>query len=151
MCLVVDANKASDVFRRPDSDYAKPIWAWLRRDGILVFGGKLAAELAMVNEARRLLAELLRGGRAFQEKDGEIAAEEARLQEKGSYRSNDPHVIALCLVSGARVVATEDQLLMQDLKDPAIVKPRARIYRRPSHRNLLRHQSGCRAGRHRKS
>ena len=86
--------------------------------------------------------------RQFSEDDPPHAAE---LEQKG-HRSNDAHVLALA-ASGARLLYTNDNLLMDDFRNPNIVPgPRGRIYTtkdrkdfRPAHKKLLGMRNLCRA------
>jgi predicted nucleic acid-binding protein len=146
MCLIVDANRAHVVFNDPTSDPAVPIWDWIKKDGILVYGGKLADELGKNSEARRLLAELVRRGSALLYSPEQLMTEVHRLEEGDLCRSDDEHVIALALVSGARVLFTDDQDLMDDFRDRSIVTPPGRIYRRGEHAHLLKHSPTCGRG-----
>ena len=145
MCLIVDANLASAVFSgSPESDFA-PILDWLNeRDGCLVYGGHLATELARVEKPRRYLLALLRAGRARQVPDEQVAEEQAAVSATGLCRSNDPHVIALALVSGARTLCTRDRDLQRDFRNHHLVsKPRGSIYLRQDQARLLRHTTTC--------
>lgn len=147
MCLIVDANAAHRIFADPPGEEAVPIWSWLERDGVIVYGGKLAAELERLGSVRRALAALVRAGRAYLENPAEVNAVEIRLIEEGVLKSDDPHVVALARVSGSRVLFTGDGALMQDFTDPAILQPRGRVYQRAEHQRLLRHRPGCRGRR----
>ena len=144
MCLIVDANRAHVVFTQRDAEVAAPIWEWLKKGGILVYGGRLVEELGRTAGALRLLAELRRSGRAVLESDATMALEEERVRATGECSSNDQHVIALARVSGARVLYTEDQALMGDFGNPRLLRPKGKIYRRAEHRRLLTHRRGCR-------
>lgn len=144
MCLVVDANQAGVFFGKPNSETAAPIWAWLQRDGILVYGGKLAAELGKHGSARKLLLELSRAGKAILESQAGTEAAAQAIRKQGGCLSNDLHVLALAWVSGARVLFTEDKDLIRDFKNLAILKPKGRIYRSAAHHRLLGHVPGCR-------
>lgn len=143
-CLVIDANRAGVFFGQPGSEAAAPIWAWLRKDGVLVCGGRLADELAKLAVARKLLLELNRAGRAVLEASEKVAKVEAEIRRAGGIESNDPHVLALARVSGARVVYTEDGALIRDFTNPAILRPKGRVYRKATHQRLLGHRPGCR-------
>ncbi len=146
MCLIVDANLAAQVFAdaadRSDSRFA-PLVKWLYSDqGKLVIGGKLTRELYKVAAARRALVALNRAGKAWiPPKDGAIEEEMASLPP---HRSDDPHVLALARLSGARTLCTEDGDLESDFKNRAIVPaPKGVIYKNETHRRLLKHTRGC--------
>lgn len=153
MCLIVDACRSGIVFGRPSDGDVEPIWVWLRsHGGCLVFGGSLAAELSRNGAAAKLLAELKRSGRAIQVEGAALVEDEAALRSKARLRSNDPHVLALARVTGARVLHTNDRDLIADFKDPAIVaRPRGKVYLRAEHADLLTHSRGCPRHRRRRS
>lgn len=147
MCVLVDANLASLVFSRPALADFEPLLDWLLnpdRDGRLVLGGLLARELGRVEAARRVVAELLRSGRARRIEDARVSEAAGELKDGGLCRSNDHHVIALALVSGARVLCTRDRTLQEDFRNADLVtKPRGNIYQRREHGHLLRHSRSC--------
>jgi len=98
-------------------------------------------ELARLDDVRRLLATLNRAGR-LRSADAELLRdEEVRLCGGGRCRSNDIHVLALAVVSGARTLATFDKALSGDFKNGDLInRPRGRIYRDPEkHGHLLCH------------
>jgi hypothetical protein len=74
-----------------------------------------------------------------------VDAEEKRLIRERLCVSDDQHLIALARESGARLVCTEDQKLMRDVRSADLLnKPRGRIYRDARHFRLLHHDSCCR-------
>ena len=138
VCLIVDANAAGQFLAKKS-----PVTDWLFGDkGVprLVAAGKLVKELARLDSVRRLLATLNRAGR-LKSADAALRREEVRLRDGRQCRSNDIHVLALALVSGARTLATFDHALANDFRDAKLIKrPRGRIYRDPeNHAHLLRH------------
>ncbi len=148
MCLIVDANLASLIFGEPASSDFQPIIAWLtspQQEGRLVFGGHLAIELSKVNAARRFVKVLLQAGRARFIPAGALENETNRL--RGVCSSNDPHVIALARVSGARILCSRDKTLHQDFSNTKLIsRPRGHVYQRAQHKHLLRlygHTSAC--------
>lgn len=146
MCVIVDANRAA-AFGDTTDEHFRPVREWLLRGGVLVYGGRLAAELARVSAAQRLVAALLRSGNARLVAAADVGREEHAVAKTGLCKSNDPHVVALVRLSGARTVCTEDKALWADLKNRALVNPVARIYRTKKHWKLLRHEPPCRNGR----
>jgi predicted nucleic acid-binding protein len=145
VCLIVDANLAGAIFKAsPDPELA-PVIDWLRKDGRLVFGGLLRAELMRLVTLRGLLVELQRQGKALRIPDADVAREETAVLATGHCVSNDGHVVALARVSGARTLCTHDRDLQTDFRNPRLVsKPRGSIYQRRNHARLLRHTSSCR-------
>src|ERR1019366_7916668 len=104
----------------------------------LCTGGHLTHELDRIAAVQRILEELSRAGRLRKISDNEVRKHEQRLK---IHRSNDVHVLALAIASGARTVATFDGALSADFKNPRIINnPRGRIYQRPDeHGHLLCH------------
>jgi len=131
MCLIVDAN-ASSVFLAPGS----AVRVWLKGpkgNPRLCTGGLLTRELARVEEARKFLVDLSRAGRLRTIPEEEIKRHELKLKSAQIHRSNDVHVLALAVASGARTLATFDAALSADFKDPLIInRPRGKIYQRPA-------------------
>lgn len=152
MCIIVDANLASLVFApQPNGDFA-PVMHWLldpRKDGCLVYGGHLAKELEELGNARRILRSLLEAGRAFRKQDDLVEAETQKLLKSDLCASDDPHVIAMARVSGARTLCSHDHALHRDFTDPRLIsKPRGHVYQTADHTKLLCHTASC--GRKRK-
>ena len=147
MCIIIDANVASSVFSdRPHADFS-PIKRWLldeNRNGSMVYGGYLATELDRVQNAKRMLRELSRAGRAFLFPDAIVDTEKNQLIANRACESDDPHVIALARISGGRTLCTQDRALQRDFRNPNLISnPRGSIYLRPQHCHLLRHSSSC--------
>lgn len=150
MCLIVDANLLSRVFRDPPDDDFKPVIDWLQSEvGMLVYGGtKNAEELSRVAIAARFVRQLASAGHAYVFPNVQVDAEESHVQQLGLLRSDDPHILALARLSNARVLCSEDNALIDDFKTLEIVpRPRGKIYKRKEHANLLGHSTGC-VGKH---
>lgn len=116
-----------------------------QKDGKLVVGGHLATELNRVGVARRFVISLLRAGRARQISD--IATNEEENLIAGSCKSDDPHVIALARISGARILCSSEKDLHEDFLNPQLISdPRGHIYQNATHTHLLRqygHTKAC--------
>jgi hypothetical protein len=145
LCVIVDACVAGHVFSVPREADFVPLWSWLeKKDGRLVYGGHLAKELRRLGKATKLLAELKRSGRALECSRRDVDEQEKAVRKLGLCRSNDPHVIALARVSGARVLCTNDDNLQTDFKNQHLLPaPRGQIYKRASHRAMLKHNGIC--------
>ena len=146
MCIIIDANYASDVFRDIANENYAPIINWLFvKDGILVYGGKLAIELLKIGVAQRTIKVLGQAGRAVHIPDSDVDKEEQNVVRLGICHSDDPHVIALARLSGARTLCSHDHALHEDFKNKMLInKPKGSIYQEKSHLDLLKHTSGCR-------
>ena len=154
MCLIVDANLAALIFSVPPTDDFRPLIEWLtlpNKDGKLVVGGHLAVELDKVTAARRFIRSLHQAGRARIIPND--ATEEETNRVKAICVSNDPHVIALARVSGARIGCSRDTTLHQDFTNQELISaPRGHIYQNAEHEHLLRlygHTPACRRVPHR--
>jgi hypothetical protein len=139
VCLIVDAN-----VRNLLSERNSLVNAWLNGqtgNPRLVAGGKLLEELANKEDVGKRLIELERAGRLRSPDRTMLSWEETRLRRDGRCVSNDHHVLALAIVSGARTLATNDDDLIGDFKNKAIIdQPRGSVYRDvPEHKRLLRH------------
>lgn len=139
MCIIVDANRLGRLLAEPPDEDAVPIQRWLQRaGGTLVYstGGKFEQELG--GKARRQLAIYRRAGKARLISADRLAEEERRLQQGGQMKSDDPHVLALALESGARLLFTGDKRLIADFKDAKLIaKPRGRVYSSVANKRLL--------------
>ena len=143
MCVIVDANVASEVFRHRRPDFG-PLLKWVEdQGGKLIVGGQLATELAKIGMVRAYLEELVRAGIAIRKSDSAIVAEESVVSGTRLCRSDDPHVIALARVSGARILCSRDKKLHADFKNMHLVKPKGRVYQNRGHARVLHHDPCC--------
>ena len=137
MCLIVDANLASLVFGENPNDDFRPIIDWLnQKNGKFVLGGHLAVEYNRIASLRSHIIELWRKGIARIIPSDPINEEEKRIAN--SCRSDDPHVIALAKVSGARILCSNDKDLREDFRNPKLISnPQGHIYQNAKHKHLL--------------
>ena len=143
MCIIIDANVAPKFLVQSGA-----IIDWLfgeRGSPRLVAAGKLRQELAMNKDVRRQLVQLNRAGRLRSADPERLQRAEGRSLAVGACVSNDLHVLALAIVTGARTLATDDNALAVDFKNKTIIDaPRGSIYRDPArHGRLLCHTSSC--------
>lgn len=138
MCVIVDVHMAHMFVREPQKADIAPVHKWLSTPrGMLVYGGRLAKELAANDEVRRWLISLNRAGRAYQEDAAAIQEETRNIRHL--CKSDDPHIIGLARVSGARLICTQDRDLHTDIGNPQLLaNPRGRIYQNQSHKHLLK-------------
>ena len=153
MCLIVDASVIGEMFSGDDASAGKAILNWLNdRKGTIVVGGKLLKELDQGSNkftewARQaLLREVMR-----KVDDTKVDVRTTQLSNAGGCKSNDPHVIALAQLSGARLLYSNDGDLQQDFRDRTLVNnPRGRVYSTrvnrdftSTHQRLLRRRDLC--------
>ena len=153
MCAIVDANVANEVFGDGCSPAGQSFLDWLSSPrGQLVIGGELRRELSRSHRFVRWLGSAIRYGRAQSLADEEVEARTDELCQREICRSDDEHVLALALVSGARLLYTNDAALIEDFKNREIVQnPTGKIYTTarnnrvtPAHRRLLADRTLCR-------
>ena len=158
MCAIVDANVAGQLFGRTRPEAAEKFYEWLNgRNGRMVVGGKLLEELiAGSGDFGRWAREAVLAGKMIRISDSEVNARTEELRREGIHRSNDPHILALARVSGARLLYSNDGDLQQDFGDGDLINnPRGRVYTtssgprydntsfRPAHRRLLARKDLC--------
>lgn len=146
MCLIIDACLAHHVFSRNPTEVGQIIRNWtLKGENRLVFGGEQARELFKLAEARRWIRAAWQAGKARQIDSSAIEKELTALRGSGvEIKSNDLHVLALALASGAQALFTEDQALMDDFRTRAITRTNDRwILNRPEHRKKLYSSKTC--------
>jgi hypothetical protein len=150
VCVIIDANLAFCIFTSVPEDDFRPVFEGLHapdKNGCVVYGGKLANELSSRTASRRYLLELSRAGRARLIPEDIVQSEEEDLTRSRLCQSNDPHVIALARVSGARTLCSHDQKLHQDFRNAKLISnPRGRVYQNATHMPLLHHDSCCPRG-----
>ncbi len=141
MCLIIDANCAVDTLSASPSAAFEPVMATIsKKNAAMVMGGtKLRAEYKKLSSVWRFIVALDQAGKAKTYSDAEVDAAQANLESAGLLKSDDPHIVALAQVSGARLLCSRDQDLHQDFRDKSFVdNPRGNVYQNQSHSRLLR-------------
>lgn len=141
MSIIVDANCALEVLSPTPSDDFQPVFETImEKGGRLAYGGsKLRKEYQALSTVWKFIVALDRAGKANAYPDAEIDALQQAFTSSGALKSDDPHIIALAQVSGARLLCSRDKALHQDfLAKELIDKPRGRIYQNSKHAKLLR-------------
>ena len=156
MCAILDANVVPDVFTSDQLSAGKEFFKWINSGtGRLVVGGKLLEELNRTS-ARMWARRALNRGLIRRVSESKVKERTEKLQNEGACRSDDPHVIALAQVSGARLLYTNDSDLQKDFKNKKLVdNPAGKIYSteaennpnkefRATHKKLLGRKGLCR-------
>ena len=155
MCAIVDADVAGEVFGSTPQPAPKRFLDWVNRgNGRLVAGGKQLQELRSDSRFRTWAVEALRAGKMRIVNEAKVNARTDQLIRDGICRSNDPHVLALAQVSGARLLYSNDMNLREDFKDSRLIQPEGYIYSTlrsknltSTHKRLLRMRDLCRIDR----
>ena len=164
MCAIVDANVAHEMFGSDPAHAGPRFRRWIDSGaGRLVLGGRLLQEIDRTPAGRewardRILAGLIRivDERLVDERTD-------ALRRERTCRSNDPHVVALAQVSGARLLYSNDRTLQEDFRDRRLLdRPSGKVYTtlesrrfrpghetnqrfRPNHDKLLKRKDLCTA------
>ncbi len=139
MCIIVDTNKIVNFFKSPQGQDNAPIHRWINeKGGVLVYskGGKLGKEF---NDVMLLLDEYYQVGKTTMVSLEKIESQEVILNKAAEHKSDDAHILALAKVSGARLLYTEDKVLMDDFRNKKIIdSPRGKIYSGVGNKSLLK-------------
>ncbi len=137
--MIADANAIGDLNR--STEHAKPVLDWLDRgNGMLIVGGKLREELGQSAKLMDYLAGFSRIGlkKLHVIDDTAVRSRTEELEKANVCRSDDPHVVALILLSGCDLVLSSDKKLQKDAQDRDIVGHGVSIYQRREHHRLLK-------------
>ena len=151
MCAIVDANVAGEVFGSNQTQAGAEFLKWLVSGrGRLIAAGKLVDELDKT-PTREWIRQAKLSGKLQSMDDADVNAKAVQLQNSCS--SDDPHVIALAQMSGARLLYSNDSTLHQDFRSKSLIDaPRGRVYStledptfRDRRRRLLANRNLCRS------
>ncbi len=136
MCIVIDTNTFASVFnaKSQDHDKFKPVLDWIiGGKGKIVYGGKkYKRELAQAHKYLNLFREFDKANKIALVDDDRVDQQQTELETVIEHRNfDDPHLIAIIIVSGCRLICSTDSRAHPFFKDerlyPKHVK-RPRIY-----------------------
>lgn len=133
MCAIIDASVAHEVFGDKRPEAGEEFFKWIHKGkGRLVVGSKLLEELKKTKYNRWARQAILLG-LIRQISDDEVKTKTKELKKlkrkrKDTYESNDPHVLALAQVSGARLLYVNDRALENDFKNRQLIDPEGKLY-----------------------
>lgn len=143
--VIVDTNTWGPVFDPKNSDHSKfaPVNDYIfSKKQTLAWGGSgFIAELKKAHRYLNLFSELAKTGTAVRFPDNEIDREQARIE--GLVNDNDfddPHIIALQIVSKVQVIVTNDKRSHHFIKMKALYPkrhPMPKIYSTRRNKKLL--------------
>ncbi len=114
MCIIIDANVLPCVFGKENGKHNqyKSVMNWIaKKNGKLVYGGtKYKAELSRLRGVLAVVSQLAVARKTVavcDEAVNRLESEYATLFSKAKY--DDHHLVAIAVVSGCRLVCTEDQ------------------------------------------
>lgn len=140
--LILDTNILCALFEPvPQADIqhlSKAVIYGTRYQVQLVLGGRLEDEYYGHHRLKKVFLELIRAGRLVKFPRPVVDTEENHIARNFIIRSNDPHVLALARISGARILCSRDQPLHADFTDKRLVdNPRGKVWQSDSHNHLL--------------
>ena len=155
MCAIVDANIASEVFGANTCPASEKFLEWVNKGrGRIVVGGKLLEELEVLSGFREWSQNARLAGIIRTANSDMVNSITEQIKDTGICKSDDPHVIALAQVTGARLLYSNDKPLQQDFKSKNLVDvPRGKVYSTIEHKaftlghkKLLGRKDLCRQG-----
>ena len=131
MCAIVDASAAHQILTDSPSDAGRELFNWIGKGyRRLVVGGRLTDELKICGRGvEPLIYELIQSGNARSLPSDKVTEREQEIQRDPGIRSDDPHVIALAQLSGARLLFSDDRALSRDFMDTSLIhSPYGHVY-----------------------
>lgn len=145
MCAIIDANVIHEVFGSKRTEAGEKFLDWINGgSGRLICGGELLEELKKRKNKRgkesssvkedsserfeEWAKKALYSGRMKNMNDGEVKRRTEQIREESNHSSNDPHILALAQVSGARLLYSNDKKLHKDFKNRDLISPAGFIY-----------------------
>ncbi|MYA90524.1 MAG: hypothetical protein F4Y10_01765 [Synechococcus sp. SB0663_bin_10] len=121
------------------TEAGRGFFQWLKDGkGNLVVGGKLKQELDQgVPGFRRWASQAILAGQLVNVDDHRVNDKTEYVKKHGDLQSDDPHVIALAQVNGARLLFSNDKGLHEDFGNPEVINhPRGKIYSTLENKNF---------------
>ena len=131
MCAIMDAQVAHEVFGGTPSPAGHEFYKWIHKgSGRLVTGGKLWKELKSGSaEFRSWARQAQLAGLITIVDNQQVDHRTSQIEREAKHKSDDPHVLAVAQISGARLLFTNDRLLGQDFRNKALIdQPRGSVY-----------------------
>ena len=152
MCAIIDANVADQVFGQNRPEAGVKFFNWINTKGRIIVGGNLLKELNRTS-ASKWVQEALLAGKTKVVNESDVNTRTEELRNGGECRSDDPHVLALAQVSGARLLYSNDKDLQKDFQNRKLIgSPRGNVYTTnksknfsTSHKRLLGKKGLCQA------
>ena len=131
MCAILDANAVHEVFGDSPPPAGSRFFDWVDGgSGRLVAGGKQLEELERGSPGfRAWQEEAVLSGKMKLVNERRVDALTDELDRSGNLVSDDPHVIALAQLSGARLLYSNDDALQDDFRNTQLLdNPQGRVY-----------------------
>lgn len=127
MCAIVDANVAHEVFGSTRPPAGKGFFDALNSGSLpLVESEKVTKELEEYSKFKVWARRARSMGILRSENEDRVFASEKKFQNNPMRKSDDPHILALAMVSGARLLYSNDKNLHKDFKK--LLAKRGKVY-----------------------
>jgi len=154
VCAILDANAIHELFQPSKFEAGREFIEWINSGkGILITGGKAYQEfrVGLSKEGRNWAQQARLSGKLQVINKEKVDKKTERIKASASYKSDDPHILALAQISGARLLYSNDPKLQKDFKDKALIdNPRGKVYStleskefKGSHKKLLANKNLC--------
>lgn len=146
MCFILDSNSFSKFFNPECDDFIefKPLHSWLFQTSgvkLIIGGSQYKRELSKLSRYHKYLIELGKARKIANISDEVVDEETTAVKSKESDPDfDDPHMVALIIVSGCKIFASHDKRADKFIKKRKLYPKgtsRPSIYRNKSHVNLL--------------
>ncbi len=146
MCLIIDICALSSVFVVDSSDHKefRPVMKWVVSGrGKVIYGGtKYKQELTKAKKYIKFFGQLKRAGKIVELSAVDVDKVQKTLERKISHRDfDDPHLVAMVIVSKCRLICTNDNRAIPFLKNSKLYPkhfPAPKIYKSAKNATLLR-------------
>lgn len=122
MCVIIDTCTISIVFNSSSAEHKEflPILEWVTQGcGKMVYGGKkYKDELAKLGKYLKIISQLKKAGKVIEVPEKLVNSKEKKVSELAPEKDfDDPHIVAIVIATGCRVVCTKDTRSIKYLKD----------------------------------
>jgi hypothetical protein len=122
MCIVIDSCTISIVFNPNSAEHKEflPVLEWVTTGcGKMIYGGrKYKDELSKLGKYIGIISQLKRAGKIIEVSESQVNDVEKQVSKLVSDKDfDDPHIVAIVIVSGCKVVCTTDTRSIKYLKN----------------------------------
>jgi predicted nucleic acid-binding protein len=145
MCIIIDTCCFASVFdaKTIDHEHYQPVLKWVTDGkGKIIYGGtKYKEELAKAGKYLQLIVELRKAGKVIELELEKVDLVQYDVKSKETDLDfDDPHLIAIVIVSRCKIVCTHDRRSHKFLKKKSLYPKstyRPLIYSNKTHQSLL--------------
>lgn len=146
MCIVIDTNTLTKVFKHSDAKHAdfQPVFDWIiNGNGKMVIGGSTYRNenFERMKWFAPLLINMRYVGKVVEIPDDTVDKEESRIKSLNLHHDfDDPHIVALLTTSRCKLICTTDKRAFPYLQNRNLYPRRTKIpaiYQNSKNSNLL--------------